>query len=566
MSSTFEAALYARVSTEDRQSPTDSIAWQRSIAAALIGTHGGRIVTEYLDVGVSRSLPWSRRPEAARLLADCARADRGFSAIAIGEPQRAFAGSQYGLTAPLLWHHGVELWVPEVGGRVDPDSEAHDLVMSLFGGLSKAERARIQRRVRNSMQTMARAGGRYLGGRPPYGYRLVPVSPHPNAEKARMGATLNRLEPDPETAPVVRRIFRDRLAGAGYSAIARRLNTDGIPSPSQHDPNRNSHRNGPGWADSAVRAILRNARYTGHEVFGRQRRDYDLIDVAAPAEGHIRRMRWNDPSAWIWSPEPTHEALVSREDWTRALSATTPSKQRAPKPASRPYLLRGRVFCASCERRMHGQTRDGARRYYRCAAQARYPGITDAHPRDVLVREEHIIAALDEWLGELFAPEHATQTTQAIVTALAHGPDRNEHIEVARQRIATAKREVARCRGALGDTNSPAARREVLSWLDEAAAEKEQAELALLAALQLAPPTLSTEEIVAVVERCGGLTGILRQATDEERAALYEAIGVSAVYNSEHNQVRLGADPVASNACRRGDLNPHALAGTRPST
>ena len=102
------------------------------------------------------------------------------------------------------------------------------------------------------------------------------------------------------------------------------------------------------------------------------------------------------------------------------------------------------------------------------------------------------------------------------------------------------------------DTNSAAARREVLNWLDEAAAEKEQAELALAAAMQLAPPTLSTEEIVAAVEHCGGLTGILHQATDEERAALYEAIGVSAVYNPEHNQVRLGADPVASNACRRG--------------
>jgi DNA invertase Pin-like site-specific DNA recombinase len=555
MSRTFEAALYARVSTEDRQSPVDSIAWQRSIAAALIESHGGHIAAEYLDVGVSRSLPWSRRPEAARLLADCARSDCGFDAIVIGEPQRAFASSQYGLTAPLLWHHGVELWVPEVGGRVDPDSEAHDLVMSLFGGLSKAERARIQRRVRNAMQTMARAGGRDLGGRPPYGYRLVPVSPHPNAEKASMGATLNRLEPDPETAAVIRRIFRDRLAGAGYSAIARRLNTDGIPSPAQHDPQRNSHRNGPGWADSAVRAILRNARYTGHEVFGRQRRDYDLIDVAAPAEGHVRRMRWNDPSAWIWSPEPTHEALVSKDDWTRAQSVVATVKQRAPKPASRPYLLRGRVLCASCGRRMHGQTRGGIRRYYRCAAQARYPGISDANPRDVLVREQPIIDALDEWLDELFAPEHATQTAQQISAALANGPDRTEHIGAARRRLSAARREVERCRTALRDTNSPAARREVLSWLDETAAEKEQAELALTAAMRLAPPTLSVEEIVAVVEQCGGLTGILHQATDAERTALYETIGISAVYNPEHNQIRLGADPVASTACRRGDTH-----------
>jgi hypothetical protein len=98
----------------------------------------------------------------------------------------------------------------------------------------------------------------------------------------------------------------------------------------------------------------------------------------------------------------------------------------------------------------------------------------------------------------------------------------------------------------------------VLSWLDEAAAEKEQAELALTAATQLAPPSLSTEEVLAAVEHCGGLTGILHQATDEERAALYEAIGVSAVYNPEHNQLRLGAAPVASQGCRRGDLSAGA--------
>jgi hypothetical protein len=188
----------------------------------------------------------------------------------------------------------------------------------------------------------------------------------------------------------------------------------------------------------------------------------------------------------------------------------------------------------------------------RCAAQARYPGITDAHPRDVLVREQPIIDALDEWLDELFAPERATQTAEAIVSALAHGPDRTEHIDTARRRITAAKREVTRCRAALRDTNSAAARREVLTWLDEAAGEKEQAELALTAAMQLAPPSLSTEEIIAAVEHCGGLTGVLHEATDEERAALYEAIGVSAVYNPEHNQVRLGADPVASTACRRG--------------
>ena len=57
------------------------------------------------------------------------------------------------------------------------------------------------------------------------------------------------------------------------------------------------------------------------------------------------------------------------------------------------------------------------------------------------------------------------------------------------------------------------------------------------------------------------IAGILHQATGEELAALYEALGVTAVYNPELNQVRLGADPVASTACR----GAHWTRATRPA-
>lgn len=40
--------------------------------------------------------------------------------------------------------------MPEVGGPLDPDNEAHDLVMSVFGEMSKGERNRIKVRVRES--------------------------------------------------------------------------------------------------------------------------------------------------------------------------------------------------------------------------------------------------------------------------------------------------------------------------------------------------------------------------------------------------------------------------------
>jgi len=128
-----------RVSTEDNQDPEASYNWQRSRSRSLIEPAGGIIVADYFDVGQSRSLPWKRRPRAAQLLADLADPHRGFDAVVIGEPQRAFYGNQYSLVMPVFAHYGVELWVPEVGGPIDPDSEAHDLIMSVFGGLSKGE-------------------------------------------------------------------------------------------------------------------------------------------------------------------------------------------------------------------------------------------------------------------------------------------------------------------------------------------------------------------------------------------------------------------------------------------
>jgi len=92
------------------------------------------------------------------------------------------------------------------------------------------------------MLAQAREQGRYLGGRPPYGYQLVDAGPHPNAVHAEWGRRLQRLDPDPATAPIVRWIFDQRLASHGVAFIARMLNKAQVPCPSAADPDRNRHR------------------------------------------------------------------------------------------------------------------------------------------------------------------------------------------------------------------------------------------------------------------------------------------------------------------------------------
>jgi site-specific DNA recombinase len=74
--------------------------------------------------------------------------------------------------------------------------------MTVLGLSSKREITRTSIRVRTAMAAaQARDQGRYLGGRPPYGYRLADAGPHPNKAHAAWGRRAHRLESDPARNP-----------------------------------------------------------------------------------------------------------------------------------------------------------------------------------------------------------------------------------------------------------------------------------------------------------------------------------------------------------------------------
>jgi DNA invertase Pin-like site-specific DNA recombinase len=134
-------------------------------------------VAEYFDVGVSRSHPWKRRPESLALLDALRRPDRGFEAVVIGEPARAFHGAQFQNTFPLFVHFGVQLWVPDVGGYVDPAADGAEMMMAIYGTMSTQERRRIKMRVRSAMEGQAQHEGRFLvGGRRTVTPSVMPAS------------------------------------------------------------------------------------------------------------------------------------------------------------------------------------------------------------------------------------------------------------------------------------------------------------------------------------------------------------------------------------------------------
>jgi site-specific DNA recombinase len=162
---------------------------------------------------------------------------------------------------------------PEVGGRVGAGAEDHEQTMLALGYQSKREITRTKIRVRTAAHPTAT--GSLMPGRTRT--RLTPPGP------ARAPAG-----PDPDTAPVVAWMFARRLAGHSVARITRALNDAAIPCPSAADPKRNLHRTGAAWMLGTVAAILANPRYTGRQVWNRQRTDADLVDPANRGAGKDR--------------------------------------------------------------------------------------------------------------------------------------------------------------------------------------------------------------------------------------------------------------------------------------
>jgi DNA invertase Pin-like site-specific DNA recombinase len=375
-------AFYGRMSTVEFQDRTTSLGWQREVAEETIRGHGV-IVAEYFDEECSRRLPWRERPAAAQLMAAAEHPNRSFDAVVIGEYERAFYGDQFDAVLTALTVRGVQLWLPEADGPVNLDDPVHRALLLLLGSQSRREVLRARHRVLAAMHVQARVQGRFLGGRPPYGYRLADAGPHPNRTHASWGRRLHRLEPDPATAPWVRWIYQQRATGRSVAGIARELNDRSIPCPSRTDRVRNRHRTKHEWIVRTVVGILENPRYTGRQVWNRH---------GARTTGPVHHRTPVRPSAargWAESEKVTHPALVDEATFLaiQGMRAARPTQHGD----TRTYVLAGLVQCQLCGRRLDSHWVNG-RPGYRCrhghtSARNRPPELA----KNVYVREDYLL-------------------------------------------------------------------------------------------------------------------------------------------------------------------------------
>src|SRR6266545_4652883 len=362
---------YGRVGSTRLQDVAASRAWQVSHARQLIEPRGGVVVAEFFDIGHTRALPWQRRPKANELLTLLRDPGRGFNAVVIGEPQRAFYGNQFSLTYPIFEHFGVQLWVPEVGGPIDPGSEAHDLAMTLFGSQSKGERMRIKTRVRAATGAQTALQGRFLGGRPPYGYRLIDAGRHPNP-------------PKPASAPVCTPWSRTRQPPRWWrgSSACSWTATATWPSPNGSPPTRSPRPRamiacatptGWGWRGASPRSArslaIRATPATRCETSSAATRSCSTSTTSPPAMS----------ARCVGTPSSSGSGRPSRPTrrWSAARSSTRfrPASLPAPPPApAPPRPPRGRTRCGA------GFGVGCAGGAYRASGSARRPTTAAATP------------------------------------------------------------------------------------------------------------------------------------------------------------------------------------------
>ncbi|MFS8097383.1 recombinase family protein [Lentzea alba] len=378
------------MSTSDFQDPRTSRAWQRAISDELIDGVGV-VVVEFFDVGRSRRWLWSDWPQAAALLAEATSPDRRFEAVVVGEYERAFHGDQFREIVKQLNALGVEVWLPEAGGPVELDSPVHQALMVLLGAQAQREVARARQRVLAAMRVQAAQQGRFLGGRPPYGYRLVDAGRHPNSRHSQWGRRQQKLAPDPQTAPWVRWIFGQRAAGRAVASIVRELNDRHVPCPASADPTRNKHRSGARWVAATVTSILENPRYTGRQVWNRQATSGYGAGGRTDGRGSGRSTR-KPATEWEFSRRLVHVPLV--DDMTFVAVQSVRAQRPTRDGTRRQYVLAGLVVCGMCGRRMDSHwvhDRPG----YRCrhgynSASGRPPHA----PRVAYVREDLLLEVL----------------------------------------------------------------------------------------------------------------------------------------------------------------------------
>ena len=331
----FIAAVYIRLSVEDKQSGSISIETQQLIIARFLEQNPEiRVFHTYIDNGTTGTN--FQRPGFQQMLSDIEAGS--VNCVIVKDLSRLGRNT-------IDMGYYIETYFPQRNVRFisvnenydtdNPDDAAYGILIPLRNMINEAYALDIGRKIKASQRQMMK-DGKYIGGRTPYGYLKAANDCH-------------QLIIDPVAAPIVRQIFEWAYDGAGLNTIAVRLNEAGIVTPSHYKFSigeiGNEKQLGSGmWQTFTVTKILRSTVYTG-----------DLVQGHTMIVDHRQVPAGSDNLTVVRN---THAAIVSRELFDAVQQKLENAARKSKERTVRPYtanILKGKVFCACCGRSLHRQ-------------------------------------------------------------------------------------------------------------------------------------------------------------------------------------------------------------------
>src|SRR3954453_8673478 len=200
---------YARVSTVKQVDEGESLDVQQRTIAGYALMHGMTVDQVFVERGVSGSKPLSERPQGAALLAAIKPGDT----VITPKLDRMFRSALDALgVLGDLKERGIALHMIALGGDVTSNGVSK-LVFTILSAVAEAERDRTRERVAEGKRDQ-RTRGRYLGGKPPFGFSV---------------GQDGELVPDPAQQAAIARMRTMRAAGAPLRTIADALANEGVP-------------------------------------------------------------------------------------------------------------------------------------------------------------------------------------------------------------------------------------------------------------------------------------------------------------------------------------------------
>jgi DNA invertase Pin-like site-specific DNA recombinase len=199
---------YVRVSTDRQANDGESLGTQQRQLEGYAMMHGFELSRVFVEEGVSGSLPIADRPQGAALMSALERGDK----ILAAKLDRMFRSALDALTTvEALKEKGVQLHLLDLGGDVLGNGHSK-LFLTVAAAFAEAERDRIRERIAQ-VKADQKQRGRYLGGRPPFGFRVT--------DDGGMVA-------DPAQQAGVREIVRLNREGRPLRAIAEAMRERGL--------------------------------------------------------------------------------------------------------------------------------------------------------------------------------------------------------------------------------------------------------------------------------------------------------------------------------------------------